>query len=156
MASSTSMSSEGGDLQVIIDERKRKRKLSNRESARRSRMKRQKQMEEMMTQIDLLRKENEHIVSRVNLTTEIYLNVESENSVLRAQMSELDNRLNSLNEIASFLYVNNGDQYFHNHQQQQQQQIQICEDDVSFFMNNNNPWNNNSFPLMAEVDMVMY
>ncbi|KAM7264196.1 hypothetical protein ACFE04_001879 [Oxalis oulophora] len=159
--SSLKTSSSEEDLQLIMDERKRKRKLSNRESARRSRIKKQNQLEEMMAQISQLRKENEQIFNRMNLTTDLYVNIESENSVLRAQMNELENRLNSLNEIGSFL--NNGGGGFHHpihHHHQQQQQIQICDDiDVSFFMNNN-PWNPNSFPMMAagpsSADMFMY
>ncbi|XP_021905988.1 bZIP transcription factor 11-like [Carica papaya] len=96
------------DLQALMDQRKRKRMISNRESARRSRMRKQKHLDDLMSQVSQLRKENHQIITSVNITTQHYLNIESENSVLRAQASELSHRLQSLNEIVSFLNANNG------------------------------------------------
>ncbi|XP_054785830.1 bZIP transcription factor 44-like [Prosopis cineraria] len=95
-----------GDLQLLMDQRKRKRMISNRESARRSRMRKQKHLDDLVAQVAQLRKENQQILTSVNLTTEQYLRVESENSVLRAQASELRNRLESLNEIIDYLNAN--------------------------------------------------
>lgn len=95
------------DLQVLMDQRKRKRMISNRESARRSRMRKQKHLDDLVAQVAQLRKENQQILTSVNLTTEQYLRVESENSVLRAQASELGNRLESLNEIIDYLNASN-------------------------------------------------
>ncbi|XP_022749183.1 bZIP transcription factor 11-like [Durio zibethinus] len=92
-----------GDLRALMDERKRKRMISNRESARRSRMRKQKHLGDLMTQVTQLRKENHQIITRINITTQHYLNVEAENSVLRAQANELSYRLLSLNDIISFL-----------------------------------------------------
>ncbi|XVE49010.1 hypothetical protein DITRI_Ditri01bG0047600 [Diplodiscus trichospermus] len=108
--SSTLMQNSGSeeDLQVLMDERKRKRMISNRESARRSRMRKQKHLDDLMAQVAQLRKENHQIITRINITTQHYLNVEAENSVLRAQASELSHRLQSLNEIISFLNGSNG------------------------------------------------
>ncbi len=96
------------DLQALIDQRKRKRMISNRESARRSRMRKQKHLDDMMAQVTQLRKENHQIINSVNITTQHYLNIEAENSILRAQVSELSHRLQSLNDIISFLNANNG------------------------------------------------
>ncbi|XP_077252686.1 bZIP transcription factor 44-like [Tasmannia lanceolata] len=87
------------DLQLVMDERKRKRMLSNRESARRSRLRKQEHLDDLMTRVGQLRKENDQIIASLNLTTQHFLNVEVENSVLRTQMIELSNRLQSLNEI---------------------------------------------------------
>ncbi|RHN61327.1 putative transcription factor bZIP family [Medicago truncatula] len=87
------------DLQALMDQRKRKRMISNRESARRSRMRKQKHLDDLVSQVSKLRKENQEILTSVNITTQKYLSVEAENSVLRAQMGELSNRLESLNEI---------------------------------------------------------
>lgn len=56
-----------------------------------------------MAQVAQLRKENSQILSNVNVTTQHYVNVEAENSVLRAQMMELTHRLHSLNEILNYL-----------------------------------------------------
>lgn len=94
-------------LQALMDERKRKRMLSNRDSARRSRMRKQKHLDDLMAQVAQLRKENNQIITSINITTQHYMNIESENSVLRAQLDELTHRLHSLNEIISFLDASN-------------------------------------------------
>lgn len=96
------------DLLALMDQRKRKRMISNRESARRSRMRKQKHLDELMSQVGQLRKENHQIITSVNITTQHYLNIEAENSILRAQVGELSHRLQSLNEIISFLNTSNG------------------------------------------------
>ncbi|XP_027159808.1 bZIP transcription factor 11-like [Coffea eugenioides] len=96
------------DLQHLMDQRKRKRMISNRESARRSRMRKQKHIDDLMAQVAELRKENNQIITSMNVTTQQYLNVEAENSVLRAQVAELSHRLQSLNEIIEFLNVCTG------------------------------------------------
>lgn len=95
------------DLQQLMDQRKRKRMISNRESARRSRMRKQKHLDDLMAQVSTLRKENNQILTSMNVTTQHYLNVEAENSILRAQLSELSHRLESLNEIIAYLDANN-------------------------------------------------
>ncbi|VVA95351.1 unnamed protein product [Arabis nemorensis] len=87
----------------LIDERKRKRKQSNRESARRSRMRKQKHLDDLTSQVGHLRKENSQIVAGIAVTTQHYVTIESENSVLRAQLLELNHRLNSLTEIVDFV-----------------------------------------------------
>ncbi|XP_055815678.1 bZIP transcription factor 11-like [Solanum dulcamara] len=95
------------DLQQLMDQRKRKRMISNRESARRSRMRKQKHLDDLMAQVSALRNENNQILTSMNVTTQHYLNVEAENSILRAQLSELSHRLESLNEIIAVLDANN-------------------------------------------------
>ncbi|XP_019153306.1 PREDICTED: bZIP transcription factor 44-like [Ipomoea nil] len=89
------------DLQVLMNERKRKRMQSNRESARRSRMRKQQHLDELMAQAAALKKENAQILSKISSTARDFMNVEAENSVLRAQMMELSQRLQSLNDILS-------------------------------------------------------
>ncbi|KAK4394340.1 bZIP transcription factor 44 [Sesamum angolense] len=81
--------------------RKRKRMISNRESARRSRMRKQKHLDDLTAQAANLRAENNHILTNINHVTQMYLNVEADNSVLRAQISELNHRLKSLTDIIS-------------------------------------------------------
>ncbi|CAH8364031.1 unnamed protein product [Eruca vesicaria subsp. sativa] len=87
----------------LIDERKRKRKQSNRESARRSRLRKQKHVDDLTAQVAHLRKENGQIVAGIAVTTEHYVTVEAENSILRAQLLELNHRLESLNEIVELV-----------------------------------------------------
>ncbi|KAH7575025.1 hypothetical protein ACOSP7_005598 [Xanthoceras sorbifolium] len=105
--SSTAIQNSGSDdqedLQALMDQRKRKRMISNRESARRSRMRKQKHLDDLMSQVDLLKKDNHQILTNINITTQHYLTIEAENSVLRAQVDELTHRLHSLNEIISFM-----------------------------------------------------
>lgn len=108
--SSTGTSSGSGSLQIsdetdphhtTTDIRKRKRMLSNRESARRSRMRKQQHLDDLTAQLTHLRAENNHIRTNMNLVNQLHLNMASENSVLRAQISELTHRLQALTDIIS-------------------------------------------------------
>ncbi|KAK8512522.1 hypothetical protein V6N13_082931 [Hibiscus sabdariffa] len=91
------------DLHQLMDQRKRRRMESNRESARRSRMRKQKHLDDLMAQLSLLKKDNYQILTGINFITHQYLNMEAENSVLRAQVMELSQRLDSLTEILNYL-----------------------------------------------------
>lgn len=82
-----------------MDERKRKRMISNRESARRSRMRKQQHLGDLINQVSKLQSENSDLVAKINSASQMYVSVESENNVLRAQMMELTDRLNSLNSL---------------------------------------------------------
>ncbi|MBA0765282.1 hypothetical protein Gotri_014503, partial [Gossypium trilobum] len=95
--------SSGSTQHQLMDQRKRKRMESNRESARRSRMRKQKHLDDLVGQITELKKDNNQILTSINFTTHRYLNIEAENSVLRAQMTELSQRLDSLNDILHYL-----------------------------------------------------
>ncbi|XVE87346.1 hypothetical protein DITRI_Ditri18aG0110400 [Diplodiscus trichospermus] len=157
-ASSTLRSSSSeDDFQQILDERKRKRMLSNRESARRSRMRKQNHLDDLMGQVSPLTKDNNQILTSINITTQLYLNVEAENSVLRAQMTELSTRLQSLNEIIDFINSSNG--VFENHVNNSfeaaylHDQHQINDD--ATFMNPRGIFSVNQ-PIMASADMIMY
>ncbi|KAK4346875.1 hypothetical protein RND71_033214 [Anisodus tanguticus] len=143
MASLSATSSEVEDLQQLMDQRKRKRMISNRESARRSRMRKQTHLNELMTRVNQLKDQNNQTVTNINMVTQVYLNVEAENSVLRAQMGELSHRLQSLNEIINCINSANTtiDETEVN-----------CEDDFL------NPWNllHVNQPIMASTDAFMY
>lgn len=95
--------SSGSTQHQLMDERKRKRMESNRESARRSRMRKQKHLDDLVGQIAELKKDNNQILTSINFTTHHYMSIEAENSVLRAQMTELSQRLDSLNDILHYL-----------------------------------------------------
>ncbi|KAJ4822973.1 hypothetical protein Tsubulata_000339 [Turnera subulata] len=153
-----SSSSSEEDLQqmnTMVDQRKRKRMLSNRESARRSRMKKQNHLEGLMAQLGQLRKENSEILTGMNITTQLYMTIEAENSVLRAQLAELSNRLDSLNEIVNYVNLTNSIGLFEVADQvtagahHQQKMI----DDECLLMNTWSSFHVNSQPVM---DMVMY
>ncbi|KAK9286012.1 hypothetical protein L1049_025215 [Liquidambar formosana] len=134
-------------LQQIMDQRKRKRMLSNRESARRSRMRKQKHLDDLMAQLGQLKKENNEILSSMNVSTQLYLNFEAENTILRTQMAELSQRLQSLNEIIDFVNSSSTGVFETDDSTQN-----ICDDS---FMN---PWNSPYMtqPIMASADMFMY
>ncbi|KAL0323143.1 UNVERIFIED_CONTAM: bZIP transcription factor 44 [Sesamum angustifolium] len=84
---------------MSMDQRKRKRMQSNRESARRSRLRKQMHLEDLMNCICLLRKEKSQVLTSINLFKQHYLEMEAENSVLRAQLIELTKTLQSLRHI---------------------------------------------------------
>ncbi|KAI3980747.1 hypothetical protein MKX01_025312 [Papaver californicum] len=96
-AISLSSGSEGGGGHD--DERKKKRMLSNRESARRSRMRKQQHLDELINEVGQLQKENDEIVKRVNHIEENFSRFDSKNNILRAQIAELTDRLQSLNSV---------------------------------------------------------
>ncbi|KAH1130319.1 hypothetical protein J1N35_001697 [Gossypium stocksii] len=81
------------------DERKRKRMLSNRESARRSRIRKQKQLEDLVNEVSALQKDNSQLSEKINVATQRYAEMECANNVLRAQAMELTERLRSLNSV---------------------------------------------------------
>ncbi|KAJ4834356.1 hypothetical protein Tsubulata_038376, partial [Turnera subulata] len=137
-----------GDMQVLMDQRKRKRMQSNRESARRSRMRKQKHLDDLMAQVTQLRKDNSQILSSINITTQRFLTVEAENSVLRAQMVELGHRLDSLTEILNYIDTTSNEIYEMNHQDLQ---TNVADG----FMNPLNMVYLNQ-PLMASPDFFQY
>ncbi|XP_010275578.2 PREDICTED: bZIP transcription factor 11-like [Nelumbo nucifera] len=132
------------DLRLAMDQRKQKRMLSNRESARRSRMRKQKHLDDLMAQVAQLRKENNQILTSINITTQHYLAIEAENSILRAQMGELNHRLQSLNEIIHYLSPNNS--------AFETEDPQINTESLV------NPWNSMYLnqPIMASADIFQY
>ena len=106
MASSSGITTSSGSLHntdLYQQQQQLQRKMSNRESARRSRVRKQKHLDDLMAQLAQLRKANNQLVMMMNVTAQRLLHVEAENSVLRAQMAQLDARLDSLNEIIGFL-----------------------------------------------------
>lgn len=136
------------DLQQLMDERKRKRMISNRESARRSRMRKQKHLDDLMSQLSNLMKENNEILTNMSVTTQNYLNIEAENSILRAQVSELKQRFESLTKITSVLSYNgnineiSNDQIFH-------------ESYLADALIQNESWNDMYHPIMT-ADIMQY
>ncbi|KAL9240595.1 hypothetical protein vseg_014795 [Gypsophila vaccaria] len=146
-----------------VDERKRKRMESNRESARRSRLRKQSHVDELTAQVANLAKMNEQIAGDVHVATQEYLRTESQNSVLRVQISELTHRLQSLNEINDVLTCkNNGvvyDDAVFTGGTYQGHFGNYNNSDGFFMVNNNNPpWNcvSNHQPIMASADMFQY
>lgn len=147
---SSTIQTSSGSEENLMEQRKRKRMLSNRESARRSRMKKQKLLDDLTAQVNHLKKENNEIVTSVSITTQHYLTVEAENSVLRAQLDELNHRLQSLNDIIEFLDSNNNN----NNGMCSNPLVGLeCDD---FFVNQMNMSYMMNQPLMASSDTLLY
>lgn len=140
------------DLQVVMDQRKRKRMQSNRESARRSRMRKQQHLDGLSAEVSRLTKVNNQILTNINITTQHLMNLDSENSVLRAQMAELTQRLQSLRDILIYIHNNSS------------KGVLECDNNFPISVaagadhNLMNPWNLLSFnqPIMANADMLDY
>lgn len=118
-------------------------------------MRKQQHLDGLMAQVTQLRQNKNQIISRINLTTHLFLNVETENSVLRAQIMELTHTLESLNQILSqIITINNNN----NNQEQEQEQEQEEDNFVRNFDDfDHNPLFFNSFfltqqPIVASVD----
>jgi hypothetical protein len=84
------------DPKQTIDERKQKRMLSNRESARRSRMRKQQHLDELRAEAAHLRAENNHMLTKFNIASHKYMQLEEENSLLRSYATDLSLKLQSL------------------------------------------------------------
>ena len=128
--SNNSTSDEGDDqlhTNMIIDERKQRRMISNRESARRSRMRKQKHLDELWSQVVRLRTENYSLIDKLNNLSESHDKVLEENAKLKeensglrqmltdAQLSSTYNSLKDLEE-AHFNAESSSDQSISNSQ----------------------------------------
>lgn len=95
--SSNSTSDEADEQQQsLINERKQRRMISNRESARRSRMRKQKHLDELWSQVVWLRNENHQLIDKLNQVSDCHDKVVQENARLKEQTSELRRMLTDL------------------------------------------------------------
>ncbi|KAL3626589.1 hypothetical protein CASFOL_030138 [Castilleja foliolosa] len=83
----------------ITDEKKRKRMISNRESARRSRMKKEQHVKDLNDQAAFLRTKSNEVMKKMREIEPLYMAVESENMILRMQGDELKKRLDLLQQV---------------------------------------------------------
>ncbi|KAK8718358.1 hypothetical protein V6N13_045594 [Hibiscus sabdariffa] len=79
-----------------VDEKRRKRMQSNRESARRSRARKQKQLKDLSNEQSALQKENSQFPEKIRVIEEQFTELEYSSNELRALMMELNSRVNSL------------------------------------------------------------
>ncbi|KAK1361968.1 Basic leucine zipper 43 [Heracleum sosnowskyi] len=99
--SNNSTSDEGDEMQLsIINERKQRRMISNRESARRSRMRKQKHLDELLSQVYRLRTEKNDIIEKLNNVSESHDRVVLENARLKEEASNLRQMLTDI-QLAS-------------------------------------------------------
>ncbi|KAK5811001.1 basic leucine zipper 43-like [Gossypium arboreum] len=80
----------------VINERKQRRMISNRESARRSRMRKQRHLDELWSQVVWLRNENHQLIDKLNHVSESHDKVVEENVQLKEEASQLRRMLSDM------------------------------------------------------------
>ncbi|EXB44939.1 Ocs element-binding factor 1 [Morus notabilis] len=112
-ASSTSDEAEEEQQQQlrIIDERRQRRMISNRESARRSRMRKQKHLDELWSQVVRLRSENHSLIDKLNHVSECHDRVLEENARLKEEASNLRQMLTDLKITSPYSIRPNVEQF---------------------------------------------
>ncbi|MFS7909193.1 putative transcription factor bZIP family [Helianthus anomalus] len=101
------MSSKGYN-NLKVDEKKMKRMISNRESARRSRMKKEQHMKDLNDQIFYFTRKRDELLVKIEGTEKANAEMEMENMVLRSQKQELEKRLEYANYVCGW-YEGDGD-----------------------------------------------
>lgn len=104
--SSNSTSDESEEIQQIqiIDERRQRRMISNRESARRSRMRKQRHLDELWSQVIRLRNENNSLIEKLNHLSESHDKILQENVRLKEEASDLRQMISNNVQLASTTY----------------------------------------------------
>ncbi|XP_076928913.1 bZIP transcription factor 44-like [Bidens hawaiensis] len=78
---------------MVDHEKKMKRKISNRESSKRSRMKRDQHMKDLSDKLFYFMKKRDEMLPKMKGIAQEYAAMEVENMVLRSQKQELEKRL---------------------------------------------------------------
>ncbi|CAJ1943047.1 unnamed protein product [Sphenostylis stenocarpa] len=86
----------------VMDERKRRRMISNRESARRSRMRKQRHLENLRNQLNKCRVENRELNNRLQFALHHSNRLRTENEWLRSQRTLLRQKVANLTQILIF------------------------------------------------------
>ncbi|CAA7039300.1 unnamed protein product [Microthlaspi erraticum] len=89
ITSNNSTSDEDHQQSMIIDERKQRRMISNRESARRSRMRKQRHLDELWSQVIRLRTDNHCLIDKLNRVSQSHELALKENAKLKEETSDL-------------------------------------------------------------------
>ncbi|KAG5028976.1 hypothetical protein JHK87_012490 [Glycine soja] len=87
---------------VMMDERKRRRMISNRESARRSRMRKQRHLENLRNQLNKCRVENRELGNRLQFFLHHLNRLRTENEWLRSERTLLRQKVANLTQILIF------------------------------------------------------
>ncbi|KAF8404846.1 hypothetical protein HHK36_009735 [Tetracentron sinense] len=87
---------------AIVDERKQRRMLSNRESARRSRMRKRRHLEDLRNQANRLRTTNRDIANRLGVVTHHCHLIRRDNDRLRLESAALSQKLSDIRRFLIF------------------------------------------------------
>ncbi|KAL6548202.1 hypothetical protein OROGR_008623 [Orobanche gracilis] len=90
---------ENRNAKIAYDEKKRKRMISNRESARRSRTKKEHHFKDLSDQVAYFRTRSDETLRKINEIGPRCMAVELENRILRMQCEEMNMRLKSLQQV---------------------------------------------------------
>ncbi|XP_023772496.1 basic leucine zipper 43 [Lactuca sativa] len=82
----------------IIGERKRRRMISNRESARRSRIRKQRQLDELLSQLVHLRTDNQSIMEHLKQLAERHEKALEENERLKEETTDIRQKLDEIQQ----------------------------------------------------------
>ncbi|XP_039141651.1 basic leucine zipper 4-like [Dioscorea cayenensis subsp. rotundata] len=97
--------SSGSDGPDPVEERRRRRMVSNRESARRSRMRKQRHLEGLRVQSARLRAENRELASRLATISHHCLLYRHDSNRLIAELAALRRRFNEINSFLIFRQI---------------------------------------------------
>nr|DAD41564.1 TPA_asm: hypothetical protein HUJ06_015887 [Nelumbo nucifera] len=99
---SNSGSDEPNPSVLAVDERRQRRMKSNRESARRSRMRKQKHLEDLRNQVNRLRIENRDMTNRLGIVVHNCYLIRKDNDRLRLESVFLRQRLSDISRILRY------------------------------------------------------
>ncbi|CAJ1929197.1 unnamed protein product [Sphenostylis stenocarpa] len=86
----------------VMEERKRRRMISNRESARRSRLRKQRHLDNLRNQMNLFRVENRELNNGLQFLLHHCNRLRTENEWLRSERTLLRQKLANINQIMLF------------------------------------------------------
>ncbi|KAL2905201.1 Basic leucine zipper 43 [Bienertia sinuspersici] len=96
MSSTSDESEEIHQTKMMIDERRQRRMISNRESARRSRMRKQRHLDELWSHVIRLRNENNNLVDKLTHVSESHDRVLQENVKLKEEAADLRQMISNM------------------------------------------------------------
>lgn len=102
--SQSNSASDEADDQQAINVRKKRRMLSNRESARRSRLRKQQHLDELRAQVAHIRAANGQIMDKFNIVSQRYAQITEENHLLRSEALELSHKIERLRHTINVQY----------------------------------------------------
>lgn len=103
-ASNNSTSDDANEGIFVINERKQRRMVSNRESARRSRMRKQRHLDELLSQVAWLRSENHQLLEKLNQVSDNNDHVIQENMNLKEENLELRQIISSMKKLGGGIH----------------------------------------------------